>query len=258
MLPPSDRAISRSHCKINYKIFFDATPPEIWIAFLMGSHPRLGRNSFLQFLPIDLFRYIFLFIKQPRLPMLVDLGSMCGTYIKVSNFEPIVLEPGMVFLVGSDINIEFDKVVNDHNAFAFGPELTLEDGGCMSMNMVQDSEPFVIIKVSKASADNEATVQTSTWKFVAQDPNKVFTIGRSQVCDINLPENTISRTQCRVFYSNRSWKLLDGVENKPTVNGTWQSISRRNNAIRQESDPFPLKNGSHIKISDTIVQVDWN
>jgi pSer/pThr/pTyr-binding forkhead associated (FHA) protein len=187
--------------------------------------------------------------------MLVDLGSMCGTYIKVSNFEQIVLEPGMVFLVGSDINIEFDKVVNDHNASDFGPELTLEDGGCMSMNMVQDSDPFVIIKVSKASADNEATVQTSTWKFVAQDPNKVFTIGRSQVCDINLPENTISRTQCRVFYSNRSWKLLDGVENKPTVNGTWQSISRRNTAIRQESDPFPLKNGSRIKLDKSEMQL---
>ena len=52
--------------------------------------------------------------------------------------------------------------------------------------------------------------------------------------------------------------LLDGVENKPTVNGTWQSIRKRDVISREVSQPFPIKNGSQIKISDTILQIDWD
>ena len=263
MLPPSDRAISRSHCMINYKCFFDATPPEVWIAFLMGSHPRLGINSILQILPTDLFHYILMFLKESRFPLLIDLGSMCGTYIKVSNTEPVLLEQGLNFLVGSDINIEIDRVINDPIPQSLNSEATIED----FVNTLQDYSispinlqegPYIIIKISRYFTDTETTMQSSTWKFLAEEKFKVFTIGRSQICDINLPENTISRTQCRVIYNEGKWMLLDGVENKPTVNGTWQSIRKRDVISREVSQPFPIKNGSQIKISDTILQIDWD
>jgi hypothetical protein len=258
MLPPSDRAISRSHCMIDYQAFFDCTPPEAWYAFLMGSHPRLGNNSILINIPLEILRYILSFIKQQRYPLLIDLGSMCGTFIKVSNSEPIELEQSMNFLVGSDINIEFDRVVNNFSPVSDTDDLLEERNNTMHFDAHMFQAPYVIIKVSKTGGDNEATVQTSTWKFVAEEHKSRFSIGRSQNCDINLPENTISRTQCRVVYEKNKWLLLDGVEGKPTVNGTWQSICKRNNLIRNNSTPCPLKNGSQIKISDTIVQVDWN
>ena len=101
-------------------------------------------------------------------------------------------------------------------------------------------------------------MQSSTWKFLAEEKFKIFTIGRSQICDINLPENTISRTQCRVIYNEGKWLLADGVENKPTVNGTWLSICKKNHNHRETSQPFVLKNGTQIKISDTILQVNWD
>ncbi|OMJ83308.1 hypothetical protein SteCoe_15833 [Stentor coeruleus] len=258
MLPPSDRAISRSHCMINYKAFFDTTPPEYWIWFLMGSHPRLGQRSVLQMLPQDLFRYILSFLKPKRFPLLIDLGSMCGTYIKISNSEPIILVQNMNFLVGSDINIEIDRVLNDPIPQSLNFEATIEDG-CTLQDLTNAHEyPYIIVKVSKFFNDNEATMQSSTWKFLAEEKYKIFTIGRSQVCDINLPENTISRTQCRIIYNEGKWMLSDGIENKPTVNGTWLSICKRSNIIRSWSDPYSLKSGSQIKISDTIIQVDWD
>lgn len=259
MLPPSDRAISRSHCMINYKPFFNAIPPDVWVAFLMGYHPRLGKKSVLQILPIDLFRYILSFLKEQRYPLLIDLGSMCGTYVKVSNTAPIELETGLSFLVGSDINIEIDRIINHPVPLSLNPELTIDDyaySGELDINLQEG--PHVIIKVSKIFNDSDTTMQSSTWKFSSEEKFKVFTIGRSQICDINLPENTISRTQCRVIYSEGKWLLADGIENKATVNGTWLSIRKRGHFSREKSDPFTLKKGTQIKISDTILQVDWD
>ena len=254
MLPPSDRAISRSHCQINYEAFFNSTCQENWYTFMMSQHPRLGQRSVFQFLPIEIFKYIFLFIKQQRFPLLIDLGSMCGTFIKVSNTDPIDLVQGLNFLVGSDINIEIDRVKNDC--------FELEGGFKGNDTMMGDSDdddqvPSIKIKVSKSFPDNETTVNITNWTFKATASKVRYTIGRSQNCDINLPENTISRIQSRVFYEDCKWKLLDGSEGKPTVNGTWQSITKRVNPGRDASDPYPINNGSQIKISDTILQIDW-
>ena len=258
MLPPSDRAVSRSHCQLDYRSFFDSTPPEIWIAFLMGNHPRLGRYSILQHLPLDLIKYILLFLKKTRYPMLIDLGSMCGTYVKVLNTEPVILEPGLNFLVGSDINIEIDRVVNTPIPQSLNSEATIEDlAGTMQDISMNAEGPYIIVKISRYFNDNETTMQSSTWRFLAEDKFKVFTVGRSQACDINLPDNTISRTQCRIVYNQGHWALLDGVENKPTVNGTWLSIRKKHLMSKELSEPFPIRNGSQIKISDSIMQIDW-
>ena len=204
-----------------------------------------------------------MFLKENRFPLLIDLGSMCGTYIKVSNTEPVILEQGLNFLVGSDINIEIDRVINDPVPLSINSEMTSEDF-CntlqdYSMNAINTNEgPYIMIKISRFFNDTETTMQSSTWKFLAETKFRVFTIGRSQICDINLPENTISRTQCRVIYQNGKWMLLDGIENKPTVNGTWLSIRKKHTITREVSEPFPVKNGNQIKISDTILQIDWD
>ena len=125
----------------------------------MGSHPRLGRISIIQRLPIDLLRYILLFIKEPRFPLLYDLGSMCGTYVKVSHMNPVELTQGLNFLVGSDINIEVDRVCNDFLNIESNPETTISD---FSSSLKDREGPFIIGKVNKIYNDNEATVQSMT------------------------------------------------------------------------------------------------
>lgn len=253
MLPPSDRAISRSHCMINYKEFFNKEIPTNWMAFLMAFHPRLGEKSKLKYLPIEIVRHIISFLRFVRLPLLIDLGSMCGTYVKVSNIEPIELINGLSLIVGSDIIIEIDRVVNEFKDF---DELFKNDGN-NTINGFNYNLPFVIIKVSKAFSDQDATMSVQTYKFEASKESSRFTIGRSQSCDININENTISRIQCRIIFHHKKWVLLDGSEGKPTVNGTWLSICKRTSGVREESDPFALKNGSQIKVSDTILEVCW-
>mmetsp|Transcript_21785 Transcript_21785/g.21545 ORF Transcript_21785/g.21545 Transcript_21785/m.21545 type:complete len:205 (-) Transcript_21785:38-652(-) len=202
-----------------------------------------------------------MFIKEPRAPYLVDLGSMCGTYVKVSNTEPIELEQGQNFLIGSDIIIEIDRVANDPIPPSLNSEQTLEDTGQNTFNssdmIIEDIGPYILIRVCRSLNDNEETINASTWKFAAEEKYKSFTIGRSQICDIQLSENTISRTQCRVIYDEGKWLLYDGLANKPTINGTWMSVFKKERVNREHSLPFKLKNGSQVKVSDTILQVDW-
>jgi pSer/pThr/pTyr-binding forkhead associated (FHA) protein len=240
---------------INYQPFFNRSIPDDWLAFIMASHPRLGENSWVKFLPDEILRHIISFLRFPRLPLLIDLGSMCGTFIKVSNVEPILLTQGLSLLVGSDIIIELDKVENE---FGDLDKDEFKGDGNNTINDFNYHLPFVIVKISKAFTDQDATMTVQTHKFQASYNNAKFTIGRSQSCHVNLNENTISRVQCRVVYEEKKWRLYDGSEGKPTVNGTWLSICKRNNGVREISDPVPFKSGTQIKISDTILEVTWN
>jgi hypothetical protein len=60
----------------------------------MIEHPRLGQNSPGYYLPKPVIAHILSFIKEPRAFYVTDLGSVCGTYIKVSNSDPIELQEG--------------------------------------------------------------------------------------------------------------------------------------------------------------------
>lgn len=248
-LPSNDRAISRSHCMIAYSPFFTRTVPAGWTAFFMAAHPRLGQNSVFQHLPCELLRYIISFIKEPFVPYVLDTGSMCGTYVKVSSVEGVALVEGQKFLVGSDIIIEIEKVLGSSCESPVEEEVTVQE--------VLETEPSVVFKISRYPNDHEETVHPTSWKFTAEGEYKKFSIGRSQTCDIHLAENTISRTQCRVAFERSKWTLLDGLEDKPTINGTWLCISRTDNLAREDSEPYPLSNGTQIKISDTVLQIEW-
>lgn len=239
---------------ISYLPFFEREIPEPWVAFLMAAHVRLGRNSALQNLPSDLARYILLFLWDPPAPCLIDLGSMCGTYIKVGNQQRLELSSGAKFLVGCDILIEVERVVNEPVPCADWPvgDMTIQE---IDRNF--ELGPFIVIRISRYPTDHEETFQPITWKFVAENKYQKFTIGRSQLCDIHLAENTISRIQCRVVYEDGKWALFDGVENRPTVNGTWLSIGNLLPTSRMQSEPYALAPGTQIKVSDSILQIDW-
>lgn len=177
---------------------------------------------------------------------------MCGTYVKVGHSEGIPLATGQRFLVGSDVIIEVDQVESRGScgAAAGEEEVTVQFG--------EDSGPFVVLRISRYANDHEETVHPTSWKFEAQGKYKKFSIGRSQMCDIHLPENTISRTQCRTVFEEGKWALFDGLENKPTVNGTWLCVSRTSNSPREYSEPYPLHSGAQVKISDTVMQIEWD
>lgn len=147
MLPASDRAISRSHCMIVYDTFFRRHIKDKWMAFLMAEHPRVGRKSAFRNLPAPLFREVLQFLFKPRVPFLIDLGSVCGTYLKVSNVTPVEIRQGQNFLVGSDIIIDIERVENMYAAQAANFE-GQEDQTFSDTDLAPlDSNPFILVSI---------------------------------------------------------------------------------------------------------------
>lgn len=254
ILPACDRAVSRVHCKINARPFFEI--PGEWLALCMATHPRLGRHSPFLNLPTALLRCILLFLTELRAPELFDSRSMYGTYVKVSNSAPVELQSGLVFLVGSDILIQLEKVVNEPVPESLNSDMTVEDF-TENNPLAEDLGPYILIRISRYPSDNEETLQPNCWKFPVEDKYKQFTVGRSQLCDIYLHENTISRTQCRVVYDQGRWLLYDGLDNKPTINGTWLSICRMYRDLRELAEPYRLRSGDQIKVSDSVLEISY-
>ena len=253
MLPASDRAISRCHCKLDYKEWFkNRRLPDEFVAFLMAGHPRLGQQSDFRDLPGHLYGYIYTFLKMPYTLWLIDLGSVCGTYVKVSHDNPVELSRGQCFLIGSDILIEIDEVVN--TMLASQPSEESEDGATMR----EVSQPSIKVTIGRIPDNEDSTLHKHSQLFLAERPVQPFLIGRSNTCDIKLNDNTISRTQCRIIFQHDRWVMLDGLDLKPSVNGTWLSVCKKERKPREESLPFPVTNGTQVKISDTVLQITWD
>jgi len=86
LLPVSDLAISRTHCRLIYKYGFSSgcrrEIPQTWLEFcklLSQKYVNKGRH----FLPNELRRIIMSYLKEPRQFYVQDLGSVHGTYLKI-------------------------------------------------------------------------------------------------------------------------------------------------------------------------------
>lgn len=75
-----------------------------------------------------------MFLLEPRAPLLIDLGSMCGTYIKASHEFPSVLAEGDCYLVGSDIIVEIDKLENDPMPASIPSDVPYDDINSMTIS----------------------------------------------------------------------------------------------------------------------------
>lgn len=255
ILPASDRAISRCHCRFNYQhCFRDRGLSSQLLAFLMAGHPRLGKESAFNSLPQHLFYYIYSFFREPYTLWLSDLGSICGTYLKVSHELPTELKRGMVFLIGSDIIIDVEDVYC--YPLQSIPSDVSEDA--LMQTLKEAAQPSVRLTIGKIPDSEETTVHKHSQVFLAERPMQAFLIGRSNACDIKLNDSTISRTQCRLVYSGEQWSLFDGLEAKPSVNGTWFSICQKDRGPRQESAPVPVEWGAQVKISETVLHITWD
>jgi pSer/pThr/pTyr-binding forkhead associated (FHA) protein len=242
---------------IEYEAFFPGMlpiPPE-WLSFLMISHIRLGRQSVFYDLPLALFRYILDFLKEPPKLSIVDLGSICGTYIRVLHDKPVPLTSGQYFLIGSDVLIEILEISNSMEFSINDPiqmEETLQTGdlGCRFA-------PGIRIHINKQQDVDENTLSIEENQFEAFEGQEVK-IGRSTASNIVISDSTISRIQCRIAFFQGKWWLFDGIIDRPSVNGTWLSICDKDREFRQMSKPYALERGAEVKVSETVVRVDWD
>jgi pSer/pThr/pTyr-binding forkhead associated (FHA) protein len=249
VLPSSDRAISRTHCTLDYSNFLRRRVDEAWLAFLACYHPRLGRHSVFHALPQDMFRYILDFIKEPRAIQVSDLGSVFGTYLRITSSDSYPLSTHQQFLIGKDLLLDIESVTNE-------PALLTEASDDSTLLDYSES-PQLKLSVCKQSLD-DSTQQKMTYCFIPERGFRQVTIGRSQMCDIQVSDTTISRIQCRIEYSKSRWCILDGSEQKPSVNGTWLSLCDNDRSLRRPSRPFSIANGAQLKVSESLLSIVWD
>lgn len=251
MLPPGDRSISRQHCKLKYKYGFPVRYiPESWIAVLMAHHSRLGADSALRYIPFEVIQYILLFLKQPMKMWLSDPSSTCGTYVRVSSDEPMEIRSHLQFLIGDDITIEIHEVVNTPQKLEICDVDTSSDA-------TQQEIPKVRLTIYQAPEHEDGTFHTHSFTFVAQANFSCHTIGRAQNNEVVLHDSTISRRQCRIFFHNSKWYILDGGDSGPSSNGTWLSlVELERGRNKPKRIKYEVKNNTQIKISETLLMVN--
>jgi pSer/pThr/pTyr-binding forkhead associated (FHA) protein len=247
ILSPSDTSVSRFHCMIDYKDYLKGISRSSKLSFLMGSHKRLGQNSLIRLLPSDLLRYILEFFGKASQPKLIDLGSVFGTFVSVGQRDPVLLKADMRFLLGFSQLIKIKSIQNTRRGKVLVSESSTDEQSLGIMDL-----PSITVALVDSAGDEQ-----EMYKFIAEDSFKEILIGRSKSCDIQLKEMTISRVQCRILLKDDCWVLVDGLEYSGTSNGTWHCISRENQRMREYSEPFPLKPGTKIRLSEAILQIDY-
>jgi len=257
MLPSTDRAISRTHCKIDYsKAFQNSCFHSSFKDILMVVATK--DNNALCVLPLDVIRHIWSFLRQPPLFELYDSGSVSGTFVKIPHeIGPSIcaLEKGFTVLLGADSHFDVldAKVEYDSYEISCSDNLHISHNGESRNTESRDRYPINGPYLDICFKDNERHV------LVRGSTNYEWTIGRGNSCSITLTQNTISRKQCRIWYEDKQWFIADGynVNNEPnkykqSANGTWRSLTDyRMKAYRTHSKEFKIDNGMEIKVSET-------
>lgn len=112
LILPSDRSISRCHCRIEYSDGFKYVRklPDEYIALLMMNHPRLGSEINVPHMPHHLLYNILSYLHNKREFYLIDCGSILGTYIKLRFNERNYLNRTQIYAIGSEYLIIIKEI----------------------------------------------------------------------------------------------------------------------------------------------------
>ncbi|CAD8065504.1 unnamed protein product [Paramecium sonneborni] len=282
---PQDRSISRIHCKIVYNDYFRKDQ------ILDPFHLKILK---LINLPSQIKSRISKFLEKPKIVQIQDLGSICGTYLRIFRQEPFLIQKDHKFSIGSDtyFNIVFNhrsnqnlKQIDDEwhsiiqhlktlkqsqkheihsSEFLILPNNfeTFEKLKSLSIvdlykKLTEYELPILIVKFSGQGVDINKSINLFVGTTQA-DTNDFF-IGRGTENNIKINSNTISRKQCRLKYSKKlsGWVINDGFQDRDSANGTWISLQTIEQSEKiLESNLIELHHNDEIKISDFILKIE--
>lgn len=91
------------------------------------------------------------------------------------------------------------------------------------------------------------------------EEEKEFLIGRIPENDICLNSRDISKSHMRIIYKEKKWLLMDGTRRKPSINGTFLSLSSaRDKFARRISAPIEIEDADQLKISENLITFSFH
>ncbi|CAD8153779.1 unnamed protein product [Paramecium octaurelia] len=282
---PEDRVISRIHCKIVCNDYFRKGQK------LDPLHAKV--LQLIQMPSMIKFR-ISQFLEKPKIVQIQDLGSMCGTYLRIFKQKPCLLQKDQKFSVGSAtwFNIVFNHTynselkqrdsewfsiikhlinlkqsqkheihMNDNQLLAniFEPldsikNLTVSD---LYKKLSEYQIPILVVKLQGQGVDINKAINLFVGNCETDTTD--FFVGRGAENNVKINSNTISRKQCRIKYSQKypGWIINDGLEDRESANGTWISVQTAEQQEQKiESNLIQIQHNDEIKISDFILKME--
>ncbi|CAD8156762.1 unnamed protein product [Paramecium pentaurelia] len=282
---PEDRVISRLHCKIVCNDYFRKD---------QILDPQYAKILKVINLPSSIKFRISQFLEQPKIVQIQDLGSICGTYLRIFRQKPFLLNQDQKFSIGSDtcFNIIFNHRLNlklkqiDEQWYSIIKHLSTLKQPQKHEVHVSDDQLFPSIEEPLESIKNlqidelykklsEYQIPILIVKFLGQGvffnrsinlflgsiqtDTMDFFVGRGGENDIKINSNTISRKQCRIKYSQKfsAWIINDGLFDRDSANGTWISLQTAEQSEQKiESNLIEIHHNDEIKISDFILKLE--
>ena len=126
---------------------------------------------------------------------LMDLGVGYGTFYKIE--EDVVIKENSIINIGeSYLVFSFQKKNNDNE------------------NEEEVNEDDLYLKIYSNEGEYEP--------MIIQSNDRVYQVGRSEVCDVYIKDKMLSRIHCILFYIDNNWYIKDGNGNgNESTNGTW-------------------------------------
>ena len=126
---------------------------------------------------------------------LMDLGVGYGTFYKIE--EDVVIKENSIINIGeSYLVFSFQKKNNDIE------------------NEEEINEDDLYLKIYSNEGEYDP--------IIIQSNDKVYQVGRSEVCDVYIKDKMLSRIHCILFYIDNNWYIKDGNGNgNESTNGTW-------------------------------------
>ena len=132
--------------------------------------------------------------------------------------------------------------------------------------LINVGEAYIVVNLLPEGADEDEIHDTLKLKIFGganngdiyqyhidqmENGQKTITLGRTNECDIQINDKLLSKSQCYIqaeFYKDGTyrWVLLDGVNGKPSTNGTWLYIN----------EDMQIYNGMVFKANQTIFNVN--
>ncbi|EGR32872.1 hypothetical protein IMG5_068490 [Ichthyophthirius multifiliis] len=264
VLPNTDRAISRIHCKIIYKDGFNV-PKKIsldFFTFLKGTKKNNKFSSLISF-PEHVLRIIWKFIKPKSAFYLVDIGSAQSTFTKIKFDYPQKLEKGQVFLIGAETQfhvVDVDNYSQQKNVIKNTDSMDVEieaeenrgeeDFKFTNYLLQEKTNSSIIHGLTEQELQKIQALQTKRiYNYTQQSALEIFKIKKRPfvklIINLNQPQNHIF-----IYNENlqdNTYKI--GRSQECSVQININTISRKQTTIQYIDNQWFIKDGDTIRES---------
>ncbi|CAD8045326.1 unnamed protein product [Paramecium primaurelia] len=279
---PEDRVISRLHCKIVCNDYFrkDQILDPLYAKILKVIN-----------LPSSIKFRISQFFEQPKIVQIQDLGSICGTYLRIFRQKPFLLQQDQKFSIGSDtcFNIIFNHRQNlklkqiDEQWYSIIKHLsTLKYPKNMKFilvminfspvlkNLLNQQRISRLMNFIKSQVNTKYLYQllnSLVKEYSLIGPLTYFQGQFRQILWIFLQEEEVKMIQRSIqiqYQENnvvqsilKTWIINDGLYDRDSANGTWISLQTAEQSEQKiESNLIEIHHNDEIKISDFILKLE--